>query len=334
MNLTSTNHAETNVLASISELPDLAVFDIVGVDAVNFIQGQITNDIAGADMHTARLAGYCTAQGRLLATMVLCHAVPSPDGLPDVLGIIKRDILTSVLKRLTMFVLRAKAKLAEKSCKVYGVELFPNQHKALEVFLGSPLDSQCWSKTESPIGTWISAPTVGEPRWWLIVPEPMTAEAQKLKDRCQSAGAQDWQTLDISAGLPWIEAATQDLFIPQTLNLDLIEGVSFTKGCYPGQEIVARSHYRGTLKRRMMFGVTQASSEEIVPGTDVFDASQAQQACGRLINVSKSDKENYLLLESSFDAAEKNQLRVGNAEGLSIELKALPYNVIAEKKQG
>ena len=69
--------------------------------------------------------------------------------------------------------------------------------------------------------------------------------------------ADAWRAADLAAGIPWIGAATQDLFIPQTVNLELIQGVSFTKGCYPGQEVVARSHYRGTVKRRMAYGASR-----------------------------------------------------------------------------
>jgi len=104
-----------NPKATVYTLPDLAVFDVSGADAVSFIQGQITNDIAGAASHTACLAGYCTPQGRLLATMVLHHVKPSVDATTNLTGIIKRDILPTVLKRLSMFVMRAKAKLSESA---------------------------------------------------------------------------------------------------------------------------------------------------------------------------------------------------------------------------
>ena len=148
-----------------------------------------------------------------------------------------------------------------------------------------------------------------------------------------------WHGQDISAGLPWIEAATQDLLIPQTLSLDLIEGVSFTKGCYPGQEIVARSHYRGTVKRRMHLGtIEQSPGLSLKAGADIFDAQGSEQACGRVINIAQpvglaSDDTNsassagnaYVLFETTFDALEHNALHLGARDGAPITLLSLPY---------
>jgi folate-binding protein YgfZ len=136
--------------------------------------------------------------------------------------------------------------------------------------------------------------------------------------------------MDIQAGLPWIEARTQDLFIPQTLNLELIGGVSFTKGCYPGQEIVARSHYRGTVKKRMALGRLVPNCDDApLPGSDIFDASQPGQACGRLINVSTLEADGkstqWVLFESSFEAYDRQQLRAVDDKGPMIETVALPY---------
>jgi hypothetical protein len=145
-----------------------------------------------------------------------------------------------------------------------------------------------------------------------------------------------WHGQDISAGLPWIEAAIQDLLIPQTLNLDLIEGVSFTKGCYPGQEIVARSHYRGTVKLRMHLGtIEQSQALSLKPGADIFDAQGSEQACGRVINIAQpvnpaiDDTNNastaYVLFETTFDALEHNALHLGARDGAPITLLSLPY---------
>jgi len=134
-----------------------------------------------------------------------------------------------------------------------------------------------------------------------------------------------WQAADVRAGLPWITAATRDLFIPQTLNLDLIEGVSFTKGCYPGQEVVARSHYRGTLKRRMAMGWTTA--QEVAPASDIVASSDLEHPCGRVINQSWDGSKQWLLFECTFDALSRGELQLAGEAGDPVNLLSLPYPV-------
>src|SRR5690606_20468615 len=133
--------------------------------------------------------------------------------------------------------------------------------------------------------------------------------------------AVQWHAADLAAGLPWIGAQTQDLFIPQTVNLDLIEGVSFSKGCYPGQEVVARSHYRGTVKRRMALGTLSAAVPAAEPGADIYDARQAGEPCGRIVDAA----ERTVLFEAPLDAVEGGDLRLGAPDGPAIAPRALPY---------
>ena len=340
-------------------LDELSVFEARGAEARAFLQGQITNDIASAGPEQARLAGYCTAQGRLLATMVVVWApdsvfstVPAgaaatgsatstaPGGLPAdtgaLLGLLRRDLMAPVLKRLSMFVLRAKAKLNPTTLEVVGVSLATSQLKALSQQLGHDLPTAAWQAITAPTGLWLCAPSAASDavtRWWWLAADTQRAACETLKLGFTLKTPEHWQALDMAAGLPWVEAATQDLLIPQTLNLDLIEGVSFTKGCYPGQEIVARSHYRGTVKRRMHFGqVTQAQGLMIQAGSDIFDALGSEQACGRVINstlvagASAADPSvAHLLFETTFEALARNALHLGGREGAPIRLVELPY---------
>ena len=315
-------------------LSDLSVFQVSGADAVGFLQGQITNDIAGTDSHSSCLAGYCTAQGRLLGTVIFMHTTTQTDDVV-MLGLIKKDILAPVLKRLSMFVMRAKAKFEPSARQVWGVSIGAEERADIETALGLSLPRAAWDKSETLFGTWVCAPATQEPRWWLIATEAQHAALQSTLAVNTSTDTAHWHALDIAAGLPWIEAATQDLFIPQTLNLDLIQGVSFTKGCYPGQEIVARSHYRGTLKRRMVYASTQftesdqaAAEAALKPGADVFDGTRENQACGRIINIARTGAtEAVLLLESSFEGVDHQQLRGGHEQGPALVVGALPYSI-------
>ena len=330
-------------------LDDLAVFEVTGSDALSFLQGQITNDILNAGPQHARLAGYCTAQGRLLATMIVANL---PEALGQgLIGLMRQDILTPVLKRLSMFVLRAKVKLTASTYSVVGISVARTEVAALSQALQHDLPQEAWQMTAAPTGLWICAPTatpqVGREicRWWWIAGDDQLERCQGLNVSPVLASLEQWQSEDISAGLPWIQAATQDLLIPQTLNLDLIEGVSFTKGCYPGQEIVARSHYRGTVKRRMHFGVLEQPSNldlNAMAGADIFDAQGSEQACGRVINITSSAHQQsevtstqddgqttvtaYVLFETTFDALEHNALHLGARDGAPIKLVELPYS--------
>lgn len=343
MQLPAHTNPERDRLATVYDLQHLAVFDVSGADAISFLQGQITNDIAGTGKDLACLAGYCTPQGRLLATMILHHAEPAPDGLPILRGLIRRDILVPVLKRLSMFVMRAKAKLSEVQFVVRGVSL-AGKREEFESALGVVLPSAVWNKKETVFGTWIAAPSDTTPRWWLISGPEHSDSLSLLAKHCVTGSTQDWLALDIAAGLPWIEATTQDLFIPQTLNLDLIQGVSFTKGCYPGQEIVARSHYRGTVKRRMVRarialdasgqpadGQPDQNETQLIPGADVYDGSREDQVCGRIINIARLNDVMHVLLESSFEAADHQQLRALSAHGPALTLADMPYPVRPEQ---
>ncbi len=346
MHLPTHSNLETKRLATVYALPDLAVFEVSGADAVSFLQGQITNDIAGAPLGIARLAGYCTPQGRLLATMVLSHTTSRDDESPVLHGIIKRDILTPVLKRLSMFVMRAKAKFSETQRVVRGISLQSGDIAEFEALIGCRLPVTVWEKTDTAEGTWITAPSNGLLRWWLISDADQAIAVDALLSHCSVGKVQDWHALDVVEGLPWIQAAIQDLFIPQTLNLDLIQGVSFTKGCYPGQEIVARSHYRGTLKRRMVAAIVAqpqdnglagnssgAALQALLPGADIYDGSRTDQVCGRIINAAITDDKTYLLIESSFEAVDHAMLRAISADGPALTVQSMPYVVRPEPQE-
>lgn len=336
----ATDHSLTaaSAVASLHHLDDLAVFAVSGADAVSFIQGQITNDIASALPNEAKLAGYCTAQGRLLGTMILSKSTESPDIPPVIQAVIKQDVLAPVMKRLSMFVLRAKAKLESTSLKVTGIQVSPLNIGKLTAALGHDLPSKQWESFRTASGQWISAPAANNlRRWWWVASAEQIAGQKQLLSLCQEQSSEIWQVSDIKAGLPWIVLSTQDLFIPQTLNLDLIDGVSFTKGCYPGQEIVARSHYRGTLKKRMGLGfvantdLNETARTALVPGSDIFDSSRPGQPCGRIINSAHSPDASHLLFEATFESMQTDALCLVNEDGPAIKIQSLPYSIHTEK---
>lgn len=313
--------------ARCAALPDYAVVAASGADALSFLHGQLTQDVTGLPADGARLGGYCTAKGRLLATLVLWRAQPAatPEAQPEaaqVYALTRRDLADALVKRLSMFVLRAKARLALAPLQVAGVWCPPDGLASLQDAAGGALPTAPWQRAELASGTWIAAPSAGEAlRWWWIAADAQLAQAAPLAAQLARGTADQWRSADLAAGLPWVGAATQDLFIPQTLNLDLLGGVSFTKGCYPGQEVVARSHYRGTVKRRAAYGRLDGQAEPPAPGTDIYDATQPQEPCGRVIEASRDG----VLFEIALAALAAGELRVGAPDGPHIAVAPLPY---------
>jgi len=308
----------------ITALPRLAVVAAHGADAVSFLHSQLSQDVQGLSESQASLAGYCTAKGRLLATLVMWQVQSAPE-TPEIRMLMRADIAQSLIKRLSMFVLRAKVKFALVPVTVSGVSLAREQAEALEQELGFALPAETWQRVSGAHGDWIAAPCTDPTRRrvWRLVDAAVLGDAAKPEEGSDAA----WAAEDIAAGLPWISAATQDLFIPQTVNLDLLGGVSFTKGCYPGQEVVARSHYRGVIKRRMVGGMidsADASLSVVAPGTDVFEVGR-DAPCGRVVDAVAVEGRFHLLFEAPFQAVDAGSLRLGAPDGSVIKPVALPY---------
>lgn len=301
-------------------LADLSVLRASGADAAAFLHGQLTQDITGLPPGQARLAGYCTPKGRLLGTLVIWR---DPAQTEDFVALVKADIAQALAKRLSMFILRAKAKLTVEPIAAWGVQLAAG-HQAASLPFAPPADHLPFSVAQTDQGTWIAAPRAesGPRRWWFLGDQNLPTENSDAS--LQAA----WQVADIAAGLPWIQAATQDVFIPQTLNLDLIEGVNFTKGCYPGQEVVARSHYRGTIKRRMAYGLAQSGGPaDSLAGSDIFDAARPESPSGRVVNAASCDGGTHLLLEVHLADLGTAEYRLGSVDGPHIGIQPLPYHI-------
>ncbi len=319
--------------AQVAPLEDFQVFAASGADALTFLHGQLTQDVTGLPQDAARLAGYCTAKGRLLATLVMWRGAPgSADDAPQLYGMVRQDLAPALLKRLSMFVLRAKAKLAATPLHVAGVTAASAADAAALKAAAGTLPREPWQRADLPSGTWIAAPSAGaDLRWWWIASDKQLDQSAALAGALGLASAAQWHAADLAAGIPWISTATQDVFIPQTVNLDLIEGVSFTKGCYPGQEVVARSHYRGTVKRRMAYGTIADAAVlgQALAGVDVYDATQPGEPTGRIVDAAGKDGVVSVLFETTLAALPEGDLRLGAADGPRIAAAPLPYSITA-----
>lgn len=260
---------------AITLVPDLGVLHCSGADARTFLHGQLSNDIALQQPQQARLAAYLNAKGRMLANLIALR-----DGDEDVLLLCHQSILPAVQKRLGMFVLRAKVHITDASDQW---QLRGLLGQAVERVLGQPLQSWqvlAWrdaaqSDTNGPAARAVGLyPADGAARALLLVPAGQTAPAATLDDLV-------WASSEVRSGVATISAPVVEQFVPQMLNYESVGGISFKKGCYPGQEVVARSQFRGAIKRRA-FLVRGQSLPVPAPGTEIH-AAGSDQPCGVLV---------------------------------------------------
>lgn len=298
-------------------LAEWGVIRARGDDAESFLQGQLTNDVSGMrNAGHAVLAGYCSAKGRLLATFVVWR-----DEAGDFLLACSADLLAPTLKRLSMYVLRAKCKLSDATAEVPLVGL---AGAAAASAFGVNWQQRAWGSAALPGGgrlirlpdAQVGANAV--PRALLAGSEPPSG--------LPMLDASAWRWLEAKSGTARIVAATVEQFVPQMVNLELVGGVSFRKGCYPGQEVVARSEYRGTLKRRAY--VVDAGSA-LEPGQEVFHSEDPGQPAGIAVLSGEHAGAFAGLIELKIAASAGGSLHLGSAEGPVLTLAALPYAIPA-----
>jgi folate-binding protein YgfZ len=297
-------------------LTDLGLIRASGEEAAGFLHNLLSNDIKNIQPNDVRLAGFCTAKGRLLATLLVWREAD------DFLLLLSADLLAAILKKLSMYVLRSKVKLSDASAArvLLGLAGSDAALALSELGIAAPEDLHV---TAFAAG---QALHLGGNRYVLSL-DPTEASAiwNKLGTHAKPAGLAAWHWLEVAAGVPRIVAATQEAFVPQMVNLELVGGVSFTKGCYPGQEIVARTHYLGKVKRRMYRAKLDA---EATAGTHLFSAEAGDQSCGELVQVARSPAGGYeCLAVIQSPSADAGHVRVGAVDGPSLRLLSLPYAI-------
>jgi tRNA-modifying protein YgfZ len=283
-------------------LTHLALLDVTGEDAQTFLQSQIPGDIRLVSPESAQISGWCTAKGRLLTTFILWQI----DGGYRL--VLARDLRDSVAKRLKMFVLRLKVQVTPSEDQVLGLL---NPPETLE---GLKLPNTSWQVAQNAHITAVSL----DPNRCLISGTAAAIEA--LIAHIPGGSLDTWLRADVSAGLPLVTQATTEHFVPQMLNLDKLGGVSFKKGCYPGQEIVARTHYLGKIKRHLY---RVSANLVITPGQEVRATSLSGQSCGSLLTTAPSaDGSHWIGLAVLQQDALSGTLSVQRDEG-SIDLTLL-----------
>lgn len=268
--------------AILHDLPHFGLIVASGEDAEEFLQGQLTSDLSQLGENTSQLSAYCSPQGRMLALLRLFRRGQ------DFCLLLPRERLDAVLKRLRMFVLRANATLEDAGGTLDGFGLSGMAAAAvLEQVVGAAAVlseanavARCGEFSVLRVGS--------EPRWMLFGPaaQVLSLRQQLLMqgaDTIAAGGSEDWRLLDIHAGIPAVYDATADQFVPQMVNLHTLGGVNFQKGCYVGQEVVARTQYLGRLKRHMI-RLSAAAGAAPLPGDKLVTADDNGRVVGQVVD--------------------------------------------------
>jgi tRNA-modifying protein YgfZ len=302
-------------ISGLTPLPHWGVIRAVGDDAVAFLQGQLTQDLAQLSLNEARLAAFCNAKGRMQASFIVFKRSEQ-----EILLVCSRDILPATLKRLSMFVLRAKARLSDASGDFMLTGLIGDAIEKVAA-CARPV----WAKVDFDASIMVFLPAAaGQARALWCAPA-----GNSLPDLPTLAPGL-WAWLEVQSGIAMITQPLFEAFVPQMLNYESVGGVNFKKGCYPGQEIVARSQFRGTIKRRAYLAQTAGP---VTVGQAVFSALDADQPCGSVAACAGDPAGRFAAIVSIQTAAAATgvgALTLGSADGPSLQLQPLPYPLLED----
>ncbi|MBU3565917.1 folate-binding protein YgfZ [Polynucleobacter sp. MWH-HuK1] len=304
---------------------------VEGSDAASFLQNQLTNSVLGLNRtlpgsiaqgySESRLVGYCNPKGRLLASAWLGLFPSSSDGEDRFALFISRDIAASTAKRLSMYVLRSKVKVIDLSASFSVAGLYGTG----EIINSAKLHDQCLALRLPDVLVGSSAIA----RLLLACPHHSQIDTQDSDESMRS-----WNELEVLSAIPRIVEATQEQFVPQMINFESVAGVDFKKGCYPGQEIVARSQYRGAIKRRLQLAhgiVAEHDEQYALPGSELFHSNDPSQPAGMVVLSTKHPVDNRridLQIECKLEALEDGDIHLGSSTGPVLKIDSLPYPLI------
>jgi folate-binding protein YgfZ len=304
------------LLNGISPLPHLGVIQAQGEDAANFLHNQLSNDVLLLPVGQSRLAAFCSAKGRMQASFILIKTAPD-----TALLVLSQDLLSQTLKRLSMFVLRAKVKMSDATDQWQLRGLLGDSARAA-VGAAAPWQTQVLDGAHAVA---LYPAVLGEspiPRALWIAPA----------DHALPAGADVpsdfWSWAEVMSGVTLVTQPVFEAFVPQMMNYESVGGVNFKKGCYPGQEVVARSQFRGTLKRRT---ARVHSPVALAAGQDIFTPTDTEQPCATVVLcAARPDGQGFDALVSGTTESMQTGWRVGGSGGEALVILVLPYALLAD----
>ena len=303
----------------VCDLSHLGTIAATGADTETFLQGQLSNDIRQLAPDRAQFSSYSTPKGRLLASF-LAYRTPTVVHLQ-----LPRELVEPIRKRLAMFVLRSQVTLGDASDAQVRLGAAVGGAEALIAATVGSAPAATLAVAQADGATTIRLP--GDRFEIVVAPERAGELWQALTAQARPVGAAGWDWLEIQAGIPIITAATQDEFVLQMVNLDLVGGVSFQKGCYTGQEIVARTHYLGRLKRRMYLAHTDPDTPPAA-GTQLYSRDLEGQTSGMVVSAAPAPGGGFdLLAVIQTASADAHPIHLGAPDGPVLRLEPLPYPV-------
>ncbi len=319
-------HRATAEATALVELSTLSLIRVHGAEALAFLNGQLSNDVRRVDAAHSQLAAWNNAKGRVVALL----RVFGRNG--DYYLLLPGALHATVLQRLRMFVLRAKATLenADAGLAVFG--LAGSQAEALlREAVGEPPAGANACATHD--GVTLVRTSTTPARFLVVAPTDAAAGLWKrLRTQARPVAADRWRWLDIAAGVPQVYPDTSEAFVPQMLNLELLDGVDFKKGCYPGQEIVARLHYRGGLKQRLY---RLHADQEVRPGMPVYAPDLPGQATGAVVDAAAAPSGGTdLLAVLHTTSAARGELHLATESGPVLRRRELPYALPVAETSG
>ena len=306
--------------SGITPLQHLGIIRAQGTDAARFLHGQLTQDFSLQKPEQARLAAFLSAKGRMQASFI---GIKRNDA--EILLVCSRDLLAATLKRLSMFVLRSQVKLSDASADftLLGLTTAITHNPEHESTPTTP-----WIATHT--GNTITVqlyPAVGQERTlWLAPIDTIAPEGSPMPSAT-------WAWSEVMSGVATLTEPVIDMFVPQMLNYESIGGVSFKKGCYPGQEVVARSQFRGAIKRRTYLARTDTA---VSVGDEIFAANDTSQACGVVVQAApvpatqKASENAHNVLACIQTHAANEVLQIGTNAHARLTLMPLPYALVED----
>ena len=302
-----------SALNGLAPLPHLGVIRALGDDAANFLHNQLTQDFTQMGLSEARLAAFCTAKGRVLASFVAIKRSPA-----EILLICHHDLLAATLRRLSMFVLRAKLRLSDASAEFQLRGLI-----GAAVHLAAGASVATWDHRRLAEASVVGLYPFGEVSLAIWI-----APAGAAIPALDAVDTELWRYAQVCSGVVLVSAATSEAFVPQMLNYESVGGVNFKKGCYPGQEVVARSQFRGTLKRRAFL---VRSSDPMVAGDALYAPDDADQPCATVVQAAADPLGGYAALVSGqISAMQKPLLYLRSANGPAAHTEGVPYALLED----
>jgi hypothetical protein len=299
----------------VAPLTHLGLIQVAGDDAVDYLQNLTSNDVKKLPVDMAEFNSLNSAKGRMMASLLTWR----DDG--TLLLQLSRDLQAAVQKKLSLYILRSKVKLSDVTDARPLLGLAGKHAAALLETLGASAPEADLGIARFAGGSLIR---LAAQRFMLVL-DTASAPAvwQALSAGAKAVGTDAWRWLEIQAGIPRVSLATQEHFVPQMINYDVLGGLSFTKGCYPGQEVVARTRYLGKIKRRMFL-----AHADICPpvGSAIYAPLTAEQACGNVVDAVASPEGGFdLLAVIQIPCVEAGAVHLGAHDGPTLQIRPLPY---------